>query len=150
MNSYKLTSNLFTVVWPVHTLQHFFSGNNMPFSDIWISFDYRMASFMDVCPTSLKDITLLKMDPQLERVVRVHFFSQTNIKFDPLSLLWTSTQSLHFHTWNSWIYSVDKNIKRFSEIENLDLLRIFVLPIPQKARSFPPRKFFLSQLVRKV
>ena len=87
-----------------------------------------------------KDMVLLKMDPQLEGAVEVHPFSQTNMKFEPLSLLLTSTQSLHFHTRNSWIYSVNKNIKRFAEIENLYLLRFCVLPIPPKARIFPPRR----------
>ena len=82
----------------------------------------------------------LKMDPHLEGAVEVHPFSQTNVKFEPLSLLLTSTQSLYFHARNSWIYSVNKNIKRFAEIENLDLLRFFVLPLPRKAHIFPPRR----------
>ena len=138
MNSYKLTSNLFTVVWPVHTLPHFFSAIICRFLTLeWFSTAEWPVSWM--CVPYLQRYGLLKMDFQLERVVEVRSFSQTNIKYDPLSLLWTLTQSLHFHTWNSWIYSVDKNIKRFSEIENLDLLRIFVLPISPIARIFPPR-----------
>ena len=59
-----------------------------------------------------KDMVLLKMDPQLEGAMEVHPFSQTNMKFKPVSLLLTSTQSLHFHIRNSWIYSVNKNIKK--------------------------------------
>ena len=39
----------------------------------------------------------LKMDLHLEGAVEVHPFSQTNVKFEPLSLLLTLTQSLHFH-----------------------------------------------------
>ena len=95
-----------------------FLGNNILFSDTLAIFNNRMASFMDVA--------LLKPDPQLEGAVEVHPFSQTNMKFEPLSLLLTSTQSLHFHKRNSRIYSVNKNIKRFAEIENLDLLRFCV------------------------
>ena len=87
-----------------------------------------------------KDMVLLKMDPQLEGAVEVHPFSQTNMKFEPISLLFTLTQSLRFYTRNSWIYSVNKNIKRFAEIENLYLLRFCVLPIPPKARIFPSRR----------
>ena len=102
-----------------------------------------------MCVPYLQRYGLLKMDFQLERVVEVRSFSQTNIKYDPLSLLWTLTQSLHFHTWNSWICFVSKNIKSFAEIENLDLLRIFLLPIPLKAHIFPPcRQSY--QLVRNV
>ncbi|WP_419617728.1 hypothetical protein, partial [Thiolapillus sp.] len=44
-----------------------------------------------------KDMVPLKMDPHLEGAVEVHPFSEANVKFEPLSLLLTSTQSLHFH-----------------------------------------------------
>ena len=70
----------------------------MPFADILGIFNYRMASFMNVCLHISKDMVLLKMDPQLEGAAEVYPFSQTNIKFELLSLLWTLTQSLHFHT----------------------------------------------------
>ena len=44
-----------------------------------------------------KYVVRLKMDPHLEGAVELHPFSQTNVKFEPLSLLLTSTQSLHSH-----------------------------------------------------
>ena len=44
-----------------------------------------------------KHVVRLKMDSHLEGAVKLHPFSQTNVKFEPLSLLLTSTQSLHSH-----------------------------------------------------
>ena len=108
----------------------------MPFSDTCEIFNSRMASFVEVCPISRKIWSPLKMDPHLEGAVEVHPFLQTNVKSEPLSLLLTSTQSLYFHAWNSWICFVNKNIKRFAEIENLDLIRFCVLPIPPKKSAF--------------
>ena len=137
MNSYKLTSNLFTVVWPIHTLPQFFFvfflGNNRPFSDTWVIF---FGQFYGCVFHVFKGMVLLKMDPQLEAAVEVHPFSQTNMKFEPLSLLLTSTQSLHFHTWNSWIYSVNNDIKRFAEIQKPWFITILCFTHPPKSKHF--------------
>ena len=134
-----MTSDLFTEVWPVHTLPHFFLATLGRFWHLSDSQPQNGQFYGCVFHIS-KDMVLLKMDPQLKGAVEVHSFSQTDMKFTALSLLLTSTQSLHFHTRNSWIYSANKNIKRFAEIENLDLLRFCVSPQPPKGCIFPSRR----------
>ena len=120
--TYLLYSNLFTHL-------HIFSWQQ--YAVFWPLGNFRLQNgqFYGCVFHISKDMVLLKVDPELE-----------GAKFGPLSLLLTSTKSLHFHTRNNWIHSVNKNIKRFAEIENLDLLRFCVLPIPPKARIFPPRR----------
>ena len=55
-NSYNVNSDLFTLVWPIHTLQHFFFllGDNMPFSNTVTIFNFSLVSFIDVYPISPK------------------------------------------------------------------------------------------------
>ena len=131
--TYLLQSDLFT---------HFNIFSWQQYVVFWhlSNFQLQNGQFYGCVFHTSKDMVPLKMDPHLEGAMEVHPFSQTNVKFEPLSLLLTSPQSLHFHAWNSWIHFVYQDIKRFAEIEKLDLLRFFVLPLPPKARIFPPRR----------
>ena len=131
-----MTYDLFTVVCSVHTLQHFFLATIGRFLTLeWFSTTHWPVLWM--CVPYLRRYGPFKNRPSVGGSCGGASLFTGNMKFEPLSLLLTSTQSLYFCTRNSWIYSVNENIKRFAEIKNLDLLYFSCSP---KSERFPSRR----------
>ena len=144
ISSLKAKNEWKTLIYTQQKISHtstFILGNNRPYSDTWVIFNYRMASFMDVCSISPKDMTLLKMDPQLEGAVEVHPFSQTNVKFKPFSSVDLNTGTSFSHTKQLNIFCQSKYEKVCRDRKPW-FITIFCFTPPPKARIFPPRRQF--------
>ena len=64
-----------------------------------------------MCVPNLQRYGPFKNGPHLEGAMEVHPFSQTNLKFEPLSLLLTSTKS-HFFTHETAEYILSIKISK--------------------------------------
>ena len=136
---YKLTSDLFTVVWHVHTLPHFFLAT----ISLFLTLEWFLTTEWPVlwmCVPYLQRYGPFKNGPSV-RGSRggASLFTDKHEVRATLSSVDLNSHFIYTHETTEYILSI-KYKKRFAEIENLDLLRFGVLPVPPKACIFPPRR----------